>query len=342
MPSVREIAELAGVSKSTVSLVLNNKPGVSDTMRKRIIDTVKALRENDVYHFPIISFDNQSKEQEKLSIVVLHPAILRSSQVFSELLRGIQEAANHFRIQLSLVVNEPNAPTDHISKIYFSDPSLKPDGVLVIGARQDSNLPKNVLDREIPCVLVGRSLGERKISAVGRDEEQIAFEATNYLFKHGHRKIAFIGGDEAFSYTQERIDGYKRAFSESLFVHNESWISLGDGKIAAKNILQNCPEISAAIFINDAYAIRALDVFLSHGWKIPEDLSVISFDDTELAKSFDPPITSIAHPLFQEGFRSLLLLLELIHNPQVKYANLVFHSKLIERESCLAMSSKER
>ena len=270
----------------------------------------------------------------QLSVVVLHPPLLRSSQVFSELLQGIQAGAARYQLQLRLAVNERGLPSDHISQIYFSDPSLYPDGVLVIGARLDEPVPEQVLQLCIPSVLVGRDTSDQVHSCVGRDEEAGAYEATDYLLGLGHRAIAFVGGDPAYSYTHSRLHGYARALQEHGVSALDRWVVLGNGRAAAGEILSVSPEISAAVFINDAHAMEALPVFEACGWKIPADLSVISFDDTEEARNYDPPLTSVSFPRFQEGLHAVRVLNEQINNPLMKFCKVVFRASLIERDSC--------
>jgi DNA-binding LacI/PurR family transcriptional regulator len=267
-------------------------------------------------------------------VVVLHPAILRSSQVFGELLQGIQAGATQHRIQLRLAANEPDLPSDHISSLYFSDPSLHPDGVLVIGPRLDEPLHEQVHALGIPIVLVGRRATGLRVSAVGRDEEGIARQATKYLLDLGHRAIAFAGGDPAYSYVHSRLQGYRLALEQCGLEAPERWVALGAGQDAAKAILETSPEITAVIFINDAYAVEGLPVFQSESWRIPDDLSVISFDDTEEARTFDPPLTSVSYPRYQEGLWSVKVLVNQIHQPLMKHCQIVFRASLIERESC--------
>jgi DNA-binding LacI/PurR family transcriptional regulator len=334
MPTVREIAEHAGVSISTVSLVLNNKPGVSTVMRTRILETLDQLREREEAANPEYSRWMRTTDKNNLSVVVLHPAILRSSQVFRELMQGIQAGATRYQIQLRLAVNEPDLPSDHISQIYFSDPNLYPDGVLVIGGRQDEPLPEQIYNLGIPCVLVGRDSADPNLSSVGRDEEAIAFEATEYLLELGHRAIAFVGGDLVYSYAHSRLNGYRKALEASGISVLDRWIALGEGDKAARAILSASPEITAAILINDAYAMEALPIFRTAGRRIPADLSVISFDDTEEAGNFDPPLTSISYPRYLEGFHSVKVLIERMKQPLMKYCKVIFRASLIKRDSC--------
>jgi DNA-binding LacI/PurR family transcriptional regulator len=276
----------------------------------------------------------QASGKHLLSVVVLHPPILRSSQVFGELLQGIQSGAATYQIQLSLAVSEPDLPDGHITHLYFSDPSLRPDGVLIIGARQHEPLIEQAQGLGIPCVLVGRQTSDSGVAAVGRDEEDITLEATNYLLDLGHRAIAFVGGDEAYSYTHSRLRGYRRALQGRDVDAPDRWTALGDGRTAAETILATGPEITAAIFVNDAHAMEGLPVFQAAGRAIPGDLSAISFDDTQDACTFDPPLTSVSYPRYQEGLWSVKVLIEQMRQPLIRSYGVVFRASLIKRESC--------
>ena len=265
MPSVSEIAQHAGVSKSTVSLVLNNKPGASTEMRQRVMEAVNQLRAREEAQSlaqpaprPRSAVGSESVYSQALSVVVLHPPILRSSQVFSELLQGMQAAANQYQLQLRLAANETPLPEDHITRLYFSDSALRPSGVLIIGARVEEPLLEEARELGIPCVLVGRQSTDPQVSAVGRNEEAIASEATNYLIDLGHRAIAFLGGECDYSYTRSRLEGYRRALRARGIACVDQWVALGAGDAAVIRILETSPEITAAIFVNDAYAMEGL------------------------------------------------------------------------------------
>ncbi|MEW5956182.1 MAG: LacI family DNA-binding transcriptional regulator, partial [Chloroflexota bacterium] len=310
-------------------------------MRQLVLDAVnqlRALEEVQAVQAAAVSSSaaaaSNDNDKEPLAVVVLHPSILRSSQVFSEFLQGIQAGATAYQIQLRLAVNETNPPDQHITRLYFSDPTLRPAGVLMIGARQHEPRLDEARQLGLPCVLVGRQSTDSATAAVGRDEEAIAFEAVSYLLNLGHRAIAFVGGDEAYSYTHSRIRGYRRALQEGGINTPDRWVSLGEGRAAAEKILTASPEITAALFINDAYAMDGLPLFQAAGRAIPADLSVISFDDTAVARTFDPPLTSVAYPRFQEGLWAVKVLVEQIRQPLVKSFQVVFRASLIQRASC--------
>jgi LacI family transcriptional regulator len=334
MASVREIAQLAGVSVSTVSLVLNDKPGVSDEMRRTVLDALKQLEAKELNVPSPGKEARRSSESRLLSIVVLHPPILRSSYVFSEVLQGIQAAAEIHRVQLRLIANDEAASPQHVSQLYFSDPALRPDGVIVFGAKQHEPLIDEARRLEIPCVVLGRDASKYKVSGVGRDEEHYAYEATRYLLELGHRVIAFAGGQETYDYVPNRISGYRRALSQAGIEAQPSWVQLGSGAYAIQALLKQASNLTAVLFVNDSYAAEGLPVLQNAGWRIPNDISVISFDDTNIAHDFVPSLTSVAYRRYEEGQWAVKLLIDQIHFPFIESTHTFFKAQLMIRESC--------
>jgi LacI family transcriptional regulator len=336
MVTVRAIAELAGVSVSTVSLVLNNKEGVSDAMRRLVLDARDQIAAQ--LEHPATASDTLPRRrmghESTLSLVILHPPILRSSYVFSEVLRGIEAAAEAHHIQLRLVANDPQPSPQHVAYLYFSDPNLRPDGVIVFGARQHEPLIEEARRLGIPCVVLGRDAAKYAVSGVGRNEERCAYEAARYLVELGHRAIGFVGGEESYDYVLNRIKGYRRALDEADIKVVPAWIQLGNGDDATENLLKHAPEITALLFVNDTNAAAGLPVLLAAGVRIPNDMSVISFDDTDVARNFTPPLTSVSYRRYEEGQWAVKMLIDQIRFPFIDTVHTRFHAELVKRDSC--------
>ena len=338
MPSVSEIARHIGVSKSTVSLVLNNKPGVSDSKRQQVLNAVaelEAQKTEPAASMTGINDQFRPYKRKVTSLVVLHPVILHSNQVYSEFLQGIQDGADRHNIQLRLALNEPHASHNHISRLYLTDPNFRTDGVIIMGARLHEPFADEARANNIPFILLSRQAPDSHSSAVGWNEAEAAKTATNHLLAHGHRSIAFIGGDEMYSYTHGRLSGYKGALQAYGISPKPEWVALGDGESATKRILQQAPDITAALFINDTHATAGAPVLQRAGLRIPDDLSVASFDDTQEAQNFDPPLTSIKFPRYQIGLWSVNTLVNKINNPLIESMQINFKCLLVERTSCV-------
>jgi DNA-binding LacI/PurR family transcriptional regulator len=348
MPTVSQTAQHAGVAKSTVSLVLNKKSGVSEQTRQIVLNAYQELRSREESRELLGKWQATESESpargessKPMSLVVFHPAILRSSQVFTELLEGIQDGAANHQAQIRLAVNESNLPLDHIANLYLKNPALRPSGILMIGAHQEESILMEADRQGIPYVLVSRTTDNLTISAVGRNEESVACQAVNYLLDLGHKVIGFVGGDPTYNYTNQRIKGYTQALKARGITPLERWVSLGAGDQAAQAILQTCPEISAVVFVNDSYAMEGLPVFINAGRRIPETLSVISFDDTAEAQSYHPPLTSVHSPRYAEGVWAVRSLMEKIRNPLVESFQVILKQSLIIRESCSPLQKSE-
>ena len=334
MPTVSKIAEFIGVSKSTVSLALNDKPGVSTEMRRQILRAVEALRLQEdavdgVLGLPAVA----TGPQERKAVVVFHPPVLQSSQVFRELLMGIQAGADLLNLHLRLTANDPAALPTHVSRLYLEEPELRPDGVLVIGARRSEPVLARIGELGLPCVLVARDGCEPGISAVGCAERPAAQEVTDHLLALGHRAIAFLGGDLAYRYTGERLAGYQAALAAQEIVPPERWVVLGDGAAAAQRLVSESPEITAVVCVNDAHAVAALPVFVAAGWQVPERLSMVSFDDTDEVRHSNPALTSISYPRYQVGLWSVRVLVEQLREAQLQAVRVLLRTRLVPRTS---------
>ncbi len=340
MPTVHQIAQHAGVAKSTVSLVMNHKPGVSDKTRQIVLNAYQELNSqnennsDDTVEKNIFFNHSHYVTKKPLTFVVFHPAILGSNQVFSELLAGIQHGADLYHAQLRLAINERKISSNHISNLYLKDPALQPDGILSIGAREKEPVLEEAERQQIPYVIVSRTESDPSISAVGRNEVKITMDAVNYLLELGHTAIGFVGGNPLYRYTNQRIQGYQKALQASGVTPLARWVTLGAGDEAAKTLLQTSPEITAVVFVNDTFAMQALPVFIQAGRRIPDTLSIISFDDTDEAKNYNPPITSIHHPRYEEGAWAVRILVEKIRNPHFDECQIILKSNFILRDSC--------
>ncbi len=344
MATVREIATLAGVSKSTVSLVLNNKPGVSEEKRRRVLAAQQELLAQtannsltDIEHLPTrqtVDGGTSKSTGSMLSILVLHPPVPRSSYVFSEILQGIQSAAETYNVQVRLVANGPSEADQHVSRLYFTEPRLRPDGVLLFGAQQYEPTLDAAEQVGIPCVVLGRDTSRYDVSGLGRNEYRYAYEATRYLIDLGHCAIAFLGGDAAYDYLHTRQTGYREALREQGIAICEDWIQTGRGDLATAHILEQAQDVTAVMYINDTCAAEGLPLITKANLKIPDDLSVISFDDTEIARGYQPPLTSVSYRRYEEGQWAVKMLIDQIRYPYVERVHVIFRAGLVERGSC--------
>lgn len=334
MPTVREIADRAGVSISTVSLALNNKKGISDSTRQHILRVAAELDaaerdESNAHSAP----QNDHRPQ---IIMGLHPPKV-SDEVFSNFLRGMWAAIAGTNTQLQMTVNEANLEENNISQLFFSDADLLPDGLVALGSKKEEPIIQQALEAGVPCVLVQRETDRTDLSAVGIDEVQTARDVTEHLIELGHREIAFIGGEQAYSYTDSRLEGYRQAMAAHGISVPDHWVALGWDQATTRKVLTAAPDITGIVFINDGFALRfGMPVLDTLGLRVPDDVSVASFDNIEAARSYDPPITSAELPFYEISYRAVKVLRQLIDDPLISSLHIRLNAVLHKRASCAA------
>jgi len=301
-------------------------------MRKRVLDALETLQ-------------NQPSETPRLKgpfkILLLHPAHMGSIQVFRELLQGIHRGIEDVGGRLTLAVHQPPLHPNHTTNVLLLDPTLRPHGVLLMGALRDDPILDVLRKENLPTVLVARETAFDGFSAVGMDNFKGAKEAVRYLIQLGHRRIAFLGGNEQYEYTRNRLAGYRDALAEAG-IPTEQYVYLGKGDDAAQALLSNASlspipslPVTAIFFVNDEHASQALPVLQKRGIRIPKDLSVIAFDDTEIMAQWDPPISSVAVPRLEIGVLAVKSLVEQITRPYIESIRIILGTQLHIRDTSI-------
>jgi len=211
--------------------------------------------------------------------------------------------------------------------------------VLLMGALRDDPILDVLRKENLPTVLVARETAVDGFSAVGMDNFKGAKEAVEYLIQLGHRRIAFLGGNEQYEYTRNRLEGYRDALARAG-IPPDQYVYLGKGDDAAQALLSNASlspipslPVTAIFFVNDEHASQALPVLQKKGIHIPADLSVIAFDDTEIMAQWDPPISSVAVPRLEIGVLAVKSLVEQITRPAIETIRIILRTRLNIRDT---------
>lgn len=332
MASLAEIARHARVAKSTVSLVLNNRPNVSPEMRERIL---RAVAELD----PTLAYGRGSSRRQ-INILLIHPLSMSSHQVFRELLQGVKSAVvEDARGNLTMAVHDPPLRPDHTTSALIHDPALKPDGVIVMAASENDPIIQEVRRAGLPCVLLARQNGPEGISVVGMDNAAGARAAVDYLIQNGHREIAFVGGSLTFDYTKLRLQGYTEQMSMMGLTPR---VYLGEGREAVDSMIRDSEAIgrlpSALFFVNDEHALRGIVRLSELGYAVPRDMSAVGFDDSDNATRCDPPLTSVRVPRFLLGRLAGRTILDHVQIPDMVRTTILLRTGLTVRDSVRTVS----
>lgn len=331
--TINDVAREAGVSITTVSRVVNNNYPVKQETRQKIEKAIEKLN----YKPNAMARSLITKKTSMLGVVV--PGI--TNLFFPTIVEAIEEYAKTkgYSISLCNTGGDPKAETEVVQKLV----SRQVDGLVVIDPTIE-NLEKEYYEKiakNVPIILVNGAPSGTKCNFICYDEEIGASEAFKYLLELGHKKIAFIRGHKSFSY-----DIKERMYLDMIKDHGLTYtkiLNVGKGnKIdvvestenqVEKLLLQE--ERPTAIFAcNDLMAVGVINACIKNGINIPEDMSVIGFDNTLLAQVTQPKLTSVDQNMKQIGHRAALELLDTIENGEQGRKTIILDTKLIIRESC--------
>jgi LacI family transcriptional regulator len=332
--TIGQIADQCGVSVSTVSLALNNKPGISESVRAQVKETARSMGYS--LKTPLASV--QHKKLNTLGLLVkTDPGMLPPSNPFySRVIAGVDEACKDLGLNLlfsMLPVDENNRP----QKIPQFIKSNMADGFLMVGAFLDETI-SSILDQwTVPIVLVDGYSDTERYDMVVSDNFGASYQAVEHLIRLGHGHIALVGGDaDCYPSLRERRNGYLRAMKEhgleSTYLANFN-ISKSQGETEITDLLKENPWITAIFAINDNIAVSAIHAAQRMGLDVPRDVSVIGYDDTDLATSVSPKLTTMHVDTVAMGQGAAHLVSLRMHRPNADRVTLTVHPKLVERGS---------
>ncbi|MLK19772.1 DNA-binding transcriptional regulator CytR [Salmonella enterica subsp. enterica] len=330
--TMKDVALKAKVSTATVSRALMNPDKVSQSTRSRVEQA--AL---EVGYFPQ-SMGRNVKRNESRTILVIVPDIC--DPFFSEIIRGIEVTAAE---QGYLVLIGDCAHQNQKEKTFLNLIITKQiDGMVLLSSRlpfdasveEQRNLP--------PMVMSNEFAPELELPTVHIDNLTAAFNAMNYLLDLGHKRIGCIAGPEDMPLCHYRLQGYVQALRRSGIVVDLHYIARGDftfeaGANALKQLLEQPLPPTAVFCHSDVMAQGALSWAKRQGLKVPDDLSIIGFDNIALAEFCDPPLTTVAQPRFDIGREAMLLLLDQMQGQNVSSGSRLMDCELIIRGSTRAL-----
>ena len=337
LPTMEDVAVRAGVAKSTVSLVLNGKPGVSPQIQHLVWRAAHDLG----YKLPQRRLKKAPSTQK--TVTVVHACYERTKDtapagLFLQYLAGIQACVRKQNVNLNLITNYREREDSNLAHLLLMQESSS-DGLILMGTgvRRDSDLIRQVLARQIPTVALSRTWPDLPICTVSQDHRQQAQIALDHLVRLGHRRIAFIAReiDQHYDWFALRLDCYRKAMTELHGEADPNWIAIGvDGVEAVKKLITRTSDVTAIVGVNDSRAVEALCGLRESGIAVPDAISVVGLDDSKSSPDGYPALTTVAYSHFDLGYVAADLILKMFTNDQILYSNVTMRSYLIERESC--------
>ena len=332
--TIEEIAERAGVSITTVSRVLNGKKDVSAATREKI---KRIMKEHD--YLPTFSAQTlASKKTNTIGIVIPRSARYIFSNPHSmEMLRGITETLSRFDYDFLLILNKEKRYSQ-----FFKERRI--DGLIFLINRYEDPFIQELVEQKYPFVTIGRLRDSEAMTFIDTNSLRSSYLVTEYLIKLGHRRIGYIGGPLDYTTGLRRFEGFKLALEEYRVPYEESWVKFAanslqeEGRELAEALLGQETMPSAVVCFNDLMAVGAMGAFQKAGKKIPDDLSLISFDNTYLAEYANPPLSSLAQPGYELGRKGSELLLDILDGKQnvSKPVQIILPVELVVRQSTAA------
>jgi LacI family transcriptional regulator len=336
-PTLEEIARLAGVSRSTVSRVVNDHPNVRNGVRERVWEVI-----DETGYQPYAAARSLVTRRSRIVGVIIPEAVttLFTDPFFSHLLCGVTQTCNSKRYDLMLsLFNHPAGQKEMYRRVVRSGHL---DGVVVASTRVDDPLIARLLEDGVPFVTVGRHPDER-VHYVDMDNVAAARMAVEHLIRQGHRRIATITGPLNMTTGEDRLAGYRQALEAYRLPVEDDLIVEGDfaeasGMAAARRLLSL--SVTAIFAASDVMAVGALKVLRDADARVPQDVALVGFDDVPLAAAVEPALTTVRQPIEQMGSMSADLLLNLLENPPDEQApahRIILPGKLVVRGSCGAL-----
>lgn len=336
-PTMTDVAQIAGVSQSSVSLALNRMVGarISEATRARVLEAARSIG----YELPAarrVSLVGVGRA----SIAYIVDEISTSPHPVVNF-DGARDAAWESGHLVAAHVTRSNRELEA-----FTIAAIKRDPS-VIGIIYSTIFTRKVAPprglKGVPIVLLNCYAEDGRFPCVVPDETAGAFAATSYLIRSGHRRIGFINGEPWMDASADRLKGYRQALAgaqiafEPSIVRNGDWLPL-QGHRHALDLMEQTPRPTAIFCANDLMAMGALEAAAQSGLRVPEDISIMGYDDQELARYTSPPLSSLVLPNYEMGRRAVELLIAIARGARAPATTIRVDGPLVERESVGAPS----
>lgn len=338
--TIKDVAKLANVAPSTVSRVIANNPRISEKTKLRVREAMKKLG----YHPNLIARSLASQSTKVIGLVFPSSDIFFQNPFFSTVIQGLSEGAHEK--QYALQMSTGKTEEEIFEGVVHMVQGGRVDGIILLYSRVNDQVLNYLRERHFPFLVVGKPYEcAEEITHVDNDNCRASRDAAEYLLGLGHTKIGFIGGSEKLVVTIERLLGYKEALSENglpilpeYIIHEE--FHREGGQDAVKKLLSlNIPP-TAFVVTDDIMALGVVNTLVEMDIKLPEQVSVISFNNVLLADMSRPPLTSIDINIFELGYQAARSLIQMLENDNEPVKRIIIPHQLVERLSCERVENK--
>jgi LacI family transcriptional regulator len=336
-PTIKDVAKYANVSIATVSRIVNGLPGYSEDTKKKVQEAIEALG----YQPNAIARGLINKRTQ--TIGVLFPEV--SGMLSSEVLEGVESAAHDGGF--SVIVCNTTSSGKRTVKYLRLLQEKRVDGIIFASEDVKEEYYKIFQEMKVPVVLVSTASSNYDLPFVRVNDFKGAFHATEYLIKKGHKQIGMIGGSKSDPIAGiPRMNGFKEAlqkhnlaFSENHLTTNEGY-RFQNGKESLPVLLKQLPHMTALFAASDEMAIGAMSAAHQLGIKVPEELSIIGYDNLKIAEMCYPALTTVSQPLKDMGQTAGQILVKLIKGEEKEAESRYMPFTIVERQSVCNIHDK--
>ncbi|MCD9022819.1 LacI family DNA-binding transcriptional regulator [Cohnella silvisoli] len=330
-PKIKDVAKKAGVSVTTVSRVLNGEKYVKDDLKARVQRAIDELG----YSPSHIARSLVRKKTNLIGVIV--PDV--TSSFYSTILSTIEKTAsiNEYNLMVCNIIEDNDKELKYLQ--IFKQ--MRVDGIIIMHEKLNTEIRELIHKLDIPIIFSSVKPVEQKFVSVIIDDYAAAYDATRYLIGLGHSRIGFIGGDmRDVTSGQNRFAGYKQALADCAIEAIGDYIRFGDYKTQSgyeimKEMLAGDVVPTAVFAVSDDMAVGAMNCIHDDGLRVPDDLSVIGFDGSQLTEQVRPRLSSMEQPILEMGIVTVDALLALISgNEGAPKKDVILKHKLVIRDSC--------
>ena len=331
--TLEDIARISGVSRSTVSRVVNGDANVGADTRQKVMEVIQ---QND-FHPNLAARRLAAGRTNVLGLVIpAGVATIFTDPYFPQLIQGVSAACNAQDHSVMLWLAEPDYERRMAGKILNSG---MVDGVIVSSMLMDDPIVRALFDSRMPFILIGRHPG-LDVNYLDMDNLQGGTQATLHLLRLSRKRVATVTGPQNMVPGLDRYQGYLSALSERNIPFQPELVAEGDfteagGYMAMRQLLPANPD--AVFAASDMMAQGAIRAIKEAGLRVPEDIAVIGYDDMPSAPLFDPPLTTIRQPVQKLGMLAVETLIDIIQHPNGSPRRILLSPELIIRTSCGAV-----
>ena len=331
--TIKDVAKKANVSVATVSLVVNDHKRISPETKTKVNKAIKELN----YYPSRAARGLVSKKTGNIGFILTEDHFLRSEPFYTRIFLGSEFEARHNEYYILLTTIPSDFSNEDKLPRFILEKNVS--GVIIAG-KVPNEIISNLEKYELPLVFVDYIPDSKKYPVVLIDNISGGTLATQHLIDRGHKKIGFIAGDINHPSISDRFLGYKMAlenaglkYDQTSFVIDESYPARENGYNAANKLLKKNKNITSIFACNDAMAIGVMQFLKEKNYKVPEEISLIGFDDVEADLSLDPPLTTVRVPKIEMGVESMRLMSEILKKKTKSSKKVLVPVELVIRKS---------